>query len=159
MLATKVVELDSKDKYGQTPLSLASRKGHDKIVELLRSKDAVDPNSKDDFDQTPLSWAVRNGHSNIVDLLLRRRRENGIVTLCEDLAIAEPRAADHGGGRICDACLLSVHQLHLIITAESVSVRISIFARTVLPLGLSVWISHKLVKYIDEDTGIVELSH
>jgi ankyrin repeat protein len=36
LLETGKVEANSKDEYGQTPLSLAIGKGHDAIVKLLR---------------------------------------------------------------------------------------------------------------------------
>jgi ankyrin repeat protein len=64
---------DSKDtKYGQTPLSRASRHGHEAVVKLLLEKDA-DLETKDKaYGQMPLSWAVRSGREAVVKLLLEK---------------------------------------------------------------------------------------
>jgi ankyrin repeat protein len=58
LLANDKVSLDSKDKDGQTPLSLAAARGHEAVVRLLLGKDDVDPDSKDKYGQTPLSNAA-----------------------------------------------------------------------------------------------------
>jgi hypothetical protein len=65
------VEINWKDtKYGQTPLSWATRNGHEAVVELLLAKNGVDSDSKDSHRLTPLSWAARAGHAAVVKLLL-----------------------------------------------------------------------------------------
>ena len=63
--------LDSKDNYGQTPLSWAAENGHEAVVTLLLEKGA-ELESKDNYGQTPLLWATRNGHMAVVRLLLAR---------------------------------------------------------------------------------------
>jgi ankyrin repeat protein len=71
LLAKNDVDPDSKDKYGQTPLSWAARCGHEAVVKLLLGKDGVDPDSQDtEYGRTPLLWATRNGHEAVVKLPL-----------------------------------------------------------------------------------------
>ncbi|KAH8767818.1 hypothetical protein BGZ57DRAFT_797785, partial [Hyaloscypha finlandica] len=70
-LLHKGVETDSKDNYGQTPLSWAAQNGHEAVVKLLLETGKVDVDSKDSVHSwTPLSWAARNGHEAVVKLLL-----------------------------------------------------------------------------------------
>jgi ankyrin repeat protein len=55
LLLEKGAELETKDnKYGQTPLSYATRWGHEAVVKLLLEKGA-------ELDRTPLSYAVGRG--------------------------------------------------------------------------------------------------
>lgn len=63
---------DSKDGYGQTPLSRAAERGHETIVELLRDRSDVNANSQDYDRQTPLSYGARAGHETVVRLLMER---------------------------------------------------------------------------------------
>jgi ankyrin repeat protein len=81
-------ELDSKDIYGQTPLSYATEKGHEAVVKLLLTKDGVDLNSKDDYSgRTPLSHAAKNGHEAVVKLLLAK---NGVDLNSKDRSSRTP---------------------------------------------------------------------
>ena len=64
------IRADSKDSYGQTPLSWAAGNGHEAIVRLLLDTGKVDADSKDSYGLTPLCWAAENGHKAIVKLLL-----------------------------------------------------------------------------------------
>ncbi|RYP66703.1 hypothetical protein DL771_007636 [Monosporascus sp. 5C6A] len=63
---------DSKDSYGQTPLSLAARRGQEALVRLLVERDDVDADSKDRYGRTPLLWAAREGYEAVVKLLLEQ---------------------------------------------------------------------------------------
>ena len=65
----KHTDLESKDEYGQTPLSQAAGNGHEAVVKLLLDKDA-NLESKDEYGRTPLSQAAENGHEAVVKLLL-----------------------------------------------------------------------------------------
>lgn len=67
---TDGVDVDSKDGFGQTPLSWATENGHEAVVKLLLATNSVDINSKDNNGWTPLSWAAENGHEAVVKLLL-----------------------------------------------------------------------------------------
>jgi len=55
------VGADSKDLYGQTPLSYAAGGGHEAVVKLLVERDDVAADSTDNFGRTPLSWAAAEG--------------------------------------------------------------------------------------------------
>src|SRR5271154_3810358 len=70
LLATDGIDPDSKNDYGQTPLSWAAENGHEAVVKLLLATDGVDPDPKDSQGQTALSWAAANGHEAVVKLLL-----------------------------------------------------------------------------------------
>jgi len=61
------LEITTEDQ--ETPLHIAARHGHTKIVKYLLSKDA-NTEAKNKFDETPLHIAIRNGHTGIVKLLL-----------------------------------------------------------------------------------------
>ncbi|KAJ6279101.1 hypothetical protein J3E71DRAFT_222032 [Bipolaris maydis] len=59
------------NEYDLTPLSWASKNGHDIVLQLLLAKDGVDPNMKDgQSNRTSLSWAAEKGHETAVKLLL-----------------------------------------------------------------------------------------
>ena len=64
------IDVDSKDTYGQMPLSAAAMRGHSAVVELLVATDKVDVDSRDTYGQTPLSRAAEEGHSAVVELLV-----------------------------------------------------------------------------------------
>ncbi|KAF7557478.1 hypothetical protein G7Z17_g720 [Cylindrodendrum hubeiense] len=61
---------DPKDRWGQTPLFIASRQGHEALVKLLLDTAKVKVNVKDGNRRTPLSWAAEKGHKMVVELLL-----------------------------------------------------------------------------------------
>jgi hypothetical protein len=62
-------DAESKDSYGQTPLSWAAESGYEAVVKLLLAAGA-DVESKDSKGQTPLSWAAQQGYEAVVNLLL-----------------------------------------------------------------------------------------
>jgi len=66
--------IDTKDSYGQTPLSWAAENGHEEGVSLLLDMGA-EIESKDIYDQRPLLWAIRNGHKKAARWLLQRGAE------------------------------------------------------------------------------------
>ena len=61
---------DSRDSWGQTPLSHAAVGGRVEIVRLLLTRDDVDMNSKDKNGRSPLSYAAENRHLGVVQLFL-----------------------------------------------------------------------------------------
>ena len=68
---TNLVDANSKDEEGRTPLSWAAENGHEAVVKLLLTRDA-EADSKDENGRTPLSWAAENGHEAVVKLLITR---------------------------------------------------------------------------------------
>jgi ankyrin repeat protein len=65
-----VIEVNSKDEDGRTPLSWAAKEGHEAVVKLLLAISTIEVNSKDKNGQTPLSYAVEERHKAVVKLLL-----------------------------------------------------------------------------------------
>ena len=52
------MDVNSKDKLGHTPLSLATIRDHEGVVKLLVETGNVDVNSKDNRGRTALFWAI-----------------------------------------------------------------------------------------------------
>jgi hypothetical protein len=89
------IYIDSKDTYGQTPLSRAAGGGHEAVVKLLVETGKVDVDSKDTYGQTPLSWAAEGGHEAVVKLLV----ETGKVDVnSKDIYGQTPLSWAAGGG-------------------------------------------------------------
>ncbi|KAH0422826.1 ankyrin repeat protein [Colletotrichum camelliae] len=59
---------EAKEQIGQTPLLVATRHGHEDMVDLLLDYEADIEAKEDKFGQTPLLLAVRLGHLHIVRL-------------------------------------------------------------------------------------------
>ncbi|KAF7182640.1 hypothetical protein CNMCM7691_002301 [Aspergillus felis] len=70
LLANEKVDVNSRDTYGLTALSLAAENGHEAVVKLLLDTGKVDVNSRDSNGRTPLSLAAESGHEAVVKLLL-----------------------------------------------------------------------------------------
>lgn len=63
------VDPNSKDEYGEFPLSSAASEGHDKVVKLLLANGA-DIETRNRNGHTALHVAAKNGHEMVVQLLL-----------------------------------------------------------------------------------------
>ncbi|KFX88299.1 hypothetical protein V490_07728 [Pseudogymnoascus sp. VKM F-3557] len=64
------ININTTDKYGWTPLSLAARDGHEALLKSLLDSDVVGVDAKNSEERTPLSLAAENGHEAVVRLLL-----------------------------------------------------------------------------------------
>ncbi|MEV4002295.1 ankyrin repeat domain-containing protein [Actinomadura sp. NPDC049753] len=76
LIATKRVDLDSRDKDGVSPLHYASRHGHLDPVRLLLEAGA-NPNITESYGFTPLHEAAENGHVEVVRALLTAGADPG----------------------------------------------------------------------------------
>ncbi|KKK20668.1 hypothetical protein ARAM_000349 [Aspergillus rambellii] len=74
LLLEQYTNIESKDTFGQTPLSWAARNGHESVIRLLLEQNAH-MESKDTYRRTPLSWAVKKGHEDIIRVLLRQNAD------------------------------------------------------------------------------------
>ena len=63
LLLDKNADIESKDNFGQKPLSLAAGSGQEAVVKLLLDKNA-DIEYEDNYDYTPLLLAAGNGHDS-----------------------------------------------------------------------------------------------
>ena len=68
LLSIGLVDVDSADRYGWTPLLKAAVNGHKYVVELLLNGGS-DPNKANEMG-TPLHLAVEHDHSDVVQVLL-----------------------------------------------------------------------------------------
>ena len=68
------------NKYGEFPLLVAAKNGHEEIVEAILEKDEVDVDSKDSSGRTPLWWAAANGHEAVAKLLLAKYGVDPYIT-------------------------------------------------------------------------------
>ena len=67
---------DLPNEQGQTQLSRAAKCGHMDVVQLLLSRNGVNPAAKDTSGFTPLMHAAYGGHEQVMNLLLRRSDVN-----------------------------------------------------------------------------------
>ncbi len=71
-LLDKGADVNSKNRYGSTPLFFACDRGHFEIAKLLIDKGA-DMNVKDTFyNASALSWAMNKKHDDIVTLMIEK---------------------------------------------------------------------------------------
>lgn len=61
---------EAREQFGQTPLLVAIRHGHEDVVETLLDWDSDIEAKEDNFGQTPLLMAVRLGDEEIAHMLL-----------------------------------------------------------------------------------------
>jgi len=66
-----ILMLEDRDKFNNTALHLASRKGHSETVKLLMDNDAM-TESKNDDDRTSLHVAAYYGHNAVIQELIKR---------------------------------------------------------------------------------------
>ena len=66
--------VNQRNAQGETPLFLASSRGHAEVVSALLSAPECDVNAEDKRFRTPLHKAVKEGHAEVVELLLADAR-------------------------------------------------------------------------------------
>jgi Ankyrin repeats (3 copies) len=91
------IDINSKDYYNRTALSLASQQGHEAVVKLLLDSRAdIDIDSKDRYDRTALSLAAQQGHEAMVKLLLDSKADIDIDSKDDEGRTALSWAAQQG---------------------------------------------------------------
>ena len=75
---TKCIDLNSRNKKGQTALHIAINKGYIKVIRILL-KLGINPNIQDSDGDTPLHDAITKKLDPIVDLLLEANTSTGIA--------------------------------------------------------------------------------
>lgn len=68
------------DRLGQTLLSCAAEKGHDKVVKALLERQDVGVNLTDIHGRTPLHRATEKGHDALVRMLPECKRVDSSLT-------------------------------------------------------------------------------
>ncbi|GLB05782.1 nuclear factor NF-kappa-B p100 subunit [Aspergillus tubingensis] len=78
LLGTRKMRINRRDPVeGLTPLSWASKNGHEGVVKLLLESKKTDINSKDPiYGRTALFWAAEDSHETIIKLLLGTKKIN-----------------------------------------------------------------------------------
>ncbi|KAK1983357.1 hypothetical protein LZ30DRAFT_588597, partial [Colletotrichum cereale] len=94
----------SEDYYGSTPLSIAARHGHIKVLKSLLETGSVDINSRDVLGRTPLWWASRRGESENLQLLLEAGKQRGTVLLSESTPMDVEFRHRRRRGKFCNIC-------------------------------------------------------
>jgi ankyrin repeat protein len=75
LLANERLGLDLncvEDKYGMTPLYIASQEGHAEVVSMLLAKQGVNVNQAMNNGVTPIYIASQEGHAEVVSMLLAK---------------------------------------------------------------------------------------
>ncbi|RHZ81081.1 hypothetical protein Glove_123g42 [Diversispora epigaea] len=93
--------LFAKDKYGNTPLHMASANGHVEIVEFIIEKfksleqrdDVI--NTQNESGNTSLHWSALNGHEKVVKLLVTNGADIKIKNQAGKTAIYEAQQNNH----------------------------------------------------------------
>ncbi|WP_143689006.1 TomO hydrophobic C-terminal domain-containing protein [Wolbachia endosymbiont of Nilaparvata lugens] len=72
-------DINSRDKYGRTPLHYAASKGHTEILRSLLDAGAKF-DEKDNVEMTPLCLAIVNGHKEVVETLVENKANVNVVS-------------------------------------------------------------------------------
>ncbi len=86
--------LDVRDRFDNTPLIWAVRKGRLEVVQLL-IKSGADINATNRFGATALMWSVMTGHKEIVRFLLEKNANPNIHNIEGDTSLIWAAKKDH----------------------------------------------------------------
>lgn len=65
-----IVDPNSEDEFGQTPLMMTAIDGHTEIVKCLLAIEGVNPNAKNSWGRTPLLIATKCNQPEVIEHLL-----------------------------------------------------------------------------------------
>jgi ankyrin repeat protein len=108
LLTNKLVDPETKDHYGATPLLIAARHSRTEVVKWLLGTGCVDFDSRDCFGRTPLWWARKTGNADLVQLLLDSAETRGISVYESDAPLEVGLTPNNGASKWCDVCTLSI---------------------------------------------------
>jgi ankyrin repeat protein len=110
LLKTKLIQMNTKDYYGTSALSVAARCGRKHMVNQLLAIPNIDIRSKDSLGRTPLWWARKQRHIEIAERLLEHATELGLNITIE-MEIGDPALFDTKSD-YCDVCLASINEAY-----------------------------------------------
>jgi ankyrin repeat protein len=70
------IDVNQQNKWGSTSLILASRDGHNEIVQILLEQQNINVNQQNERGETALIWASLNGYIEMVKMLLENKEIN-----------------------------------------------------------------------------------
>lgn len=104
ILTDLVADIDVKDYYGSSLVSVAARLGHAAIVQQLVRVPSIDAVSADQFGRAPIWWANNQGHKSIVRDLAGFCGASDLKLLLNTPDVCHPFNFTLKG-RSCDVCL------------------------------------------------------
>ena len=125
------IDLNAKDKNGQTGLIIACEMGHSSTAKLLINDKTIDVNAKDKGSKTVFISACENGLVDVVALMLEIAFERGI----------DPNASDgfHNTGFIC-ACYNERFEVANLLKSKAHAYGIDIHKKNIFgQSGLDFW--------------------
>lgn len=130
-LSTDTTDIDMRDSYDSTPLSIAARHGHSGIVrQLLLRKPRLMLAHPDRFGRSPLRWATLRGHVEVAQLIVvhglerdisveqdgekyaeeKNQEGEGSEVMSKPTTTIEGASASGSASRECHVCTLSISQ-------------------------------------------------
>ena len=97
LLSSGMVDVNSKDEDGLTPLRAAAKKGSKKVAQLLIESGA-DVNVADKHGETPLHRAAERGHKEIAQLLIESGADVNVVDEGGRTPLYKAKIADDDDG-------------------------------------------------------------
>ncbi|KAK8126836.1 uncharacterized protein PG998_002595 [Apiospora kogelbergensis] len=97
------LDINKRDHYGSTLLSVAVRYGHEELANQLLSIPDVDCTLKDNFGRSALWWARKQGYVGIAERILEHARDGNQSIAANEVGLGEPAIFDNYHS-YCDVC-------------------------------------------------------
>ena len=121
-LLDRHANINALNKYNQTPLHLASSKGHHQCIELLLDRHA-DINALNKYNGTPLHDASWNGHHQCIEVLIDHGADKSLTDV-RDCELSISREILHHSFAALTICLSLTLSLSLSLN-DSTIIRLS----------------------------------